>query len=275
MFGSSKKKYCVICNDLSEETRNGIFFLLSIHLYVLEPNVRIFKNLKHIMSNTTEVKCVVTGDGGVGKTCTLVTYAQGAFPVEYTPTIFDNHEVRSFFFFFFGNVRSFSQRDYDKQVYVDINMNKVKLNLCDTAGQEDYDRLRPLSYTNTDILLILFDLETRESFENVLKRWIPEAKEHTTCPWVLVGTKCDSKTHEVSFEEANKFAEEHGAKFYIEISALRGDNMKQLFDRCVRVALDNKVSTFQHTLRRKKYRFVHNHNEDTCRVACKTGCIVS
>ena len=49
------------------------------------------------MSNTTEVKCVVTGDGGVGKTCTLVTYAQGAFPVEYTPTIFDNHEVRSFF----------------------------------------------------------------------------------------------------------------------------------------------------------------------------------
>ena len=59
-------------------------------------------------------------------------------------------------------------------------MKKVKLNLCDTAGQEDYDRLRPLSYTNTDILLILFDLETRESFENVLKRWIPEAKEHTT-----------------------------------------------------------------------------------------------
>lgn len=228
------------------------------------------------MSNTTEVKCVITGDGGVGKTCTLVTYAQGAFPVEYTPTIFDNHEVRSFFYFFLQK-RSivFTALRRHKQVYVDINMKKVKLNLCDTAGQEDYDRLRPLSYTNTDILLILFDLGTRESFENVLKRWIPEAKEHTTCPWVLVGTKCDCKTHEVSFEEANEFAEEHGATFYIEISALRGDNMKQLFDRCVRVALENKVSTLQHTLRRKKYRFVHNHNEDTCRVACTTGCIIS
>ena len=60
-------------------------------------------------------------------------------------------------------------------------------------------------------------------------------------------------------------------RFISKISALRGDNTKQLFDRCVRVALENKVSTLQHTLRRKKYRFVHNHNEDTCRVACATG----
>jgi small GTP-binding protein len=157
---------------------------------------------------------------------------------------------------------------------VHVNRKKVKLNLCDTAGQEDYDRLRPLSYTNTDILLVMFDLGTRESFENVSKRWIPEAREHTSCPWVLVGTKSDCEMHEISFDEANTFAEENGAKFYMEISALKGDNMKQLFERSVRVALDNKVSAFKHSVRRNKYRFVHNHTENTCRVACKTGCIL-
>ena len=152
---------------LLESWRNGNGILTHvIRSMTTLKNVEFSKNLKRV-PNTTEVKCVVTGDGGVGKTCTLVTYAQGAFPVEYTPTIFDNHEVRSFFIFYSKTFDRFSDNKHlydDKQVYVDINMKKVKLNLCDTAGQEDYDRLRPLSYTNTDILLILFDLGTRESF---------------------------------------------------------------------------------------------------------------
>lgn len=64
----------------------------------------------------------------------------------------------------------------------------VSLGLWDTAGQEDYDRLRPLSYPQTDVFLICFSVASPSSFENVTSKWYPEIKHHCPdAPMILVG----------------------------------------------------------------------------------------
>ena len=82
---------------------------------------------------TRSVKVVIVGDGATGKTNLLITFTQNAFPQDYVPTVFDKYTV---------------------QVTAD-NQQPINLDLWDTAGQEEYDRIRPLSYPGADIFLLL------------------------------------------------------------------------------------------------------------------------
>jgi len=94
-----------------------------------------------------DIKLMVVGDGSVGKTCLLISYAQNKFPRDYVPTVFDNYAVT-----------------------VNVGGEPYTLALFDTAGQEDYDRLRPLSYPQTNIFLVCYSVVMPTSFENVQQK---------------------------------------------------------------------------------------------------------
>ena len=67
---------------------------------------------------------------------------------------------------------------------------QVELALWDTAGQEDYDRLRPLSYPDTDVILMCFSIDSPDSLENIPEKWTPEVKHFCPLvPIILVGNK--------------------------------------------------------------------------------------
>ncbi|RMZ81102.1 hypothetical protein DV738_g2531, partial [Chaetothyriales sp. CBS 135597] len=175
------------------------------------------------------IKCVVVGDGAVGKTCLLISYTTNKFPSEYVPTVFDNYAVT-----------------------VMIGDEPYTLGLFDTAGQEDYDRLRPLSYPQTDVFLVCFSVTSPASFENVREKWFPEVHHH--CPGVpclIVGTQVDlrddasvreklakQKMSPVRKEDGERMAKELGAVKYVECSALTQYKLKDVFDEAIVAALE-------------------------------------
>ena len=64
--------------------------------------------------------------------------------------------------------------------------------MWDTAGQEDYDRLRPLSYANASVFVACFNLTDRDSFQNIESKWVPELRHYLKkAPIILVGCKKD------------------------------------------------------------------------------------
>ena len=172
------------------------------------------------------VKCVTVGDGAVGKTCMLISYTTGHFPEEYIPTVFDNYTAN-----------------------VMVEGKPISLGLWDTAGQEDYDRLRPLSYPATDVFLVCFSVDSMTSLENVENKWLPEINKF--CPeiaFVLVGTKSDFRDEPpagkanqlVPVSAAESVAAAQKAAKYIECSARTEHNLKAVFDQAINVAINQR-----------------------------------
>jgi Ras-related C3 botulinum toxin substrate 1 len=69
-----------------------------------------------------------------------------------------------------------------------VRKRQCSLGLWNTAGQEDYDRLRPLSYPQTDVFLVFARVGDKSTYESVEQKWIPEIKYHCPdTPFIIVG----------------------------------------------------------------------------------------
>lgn len=123
--------------------------------------------------------------------------------------------------------------------------------LWDTAGQEEYERLRPLSYSKAHVILIAFSIDQPDSLENVAAKWIEET--NTLCPGIpviLVGLKKDLREDPNAIDEMARqglrfidtaqgeaVCQQIGAKRYLECSALTGENVDAVFEVASRAAL--------------------------------------
>ncbi|KAI4342123.1 hypothetical protein MLD38_026780 [Melastoma candidum] len=178
------------------------------------------------MSASRFIKCVTVGDGGVGKTCMLISYTSNTFPTDYVPTVFENFSAN-----------------------VVVDGSTVNLGLWDTAGQEDYNRLRPLSYPGADVFLLAFSLTSKASYENIAKKWIPELQHYAPgVPVILVGTKLDLREDKqfladhpdavpITTAQGEELKKLISATAYIECSSKTQQNVKAVFDAAIKVVL--------------------------------------
>ncbi|KAJ1845720.1 GTP-binding protein Rho1, partial [Coemansia sp. RSA 2611] len=167
-------------------------------------------------------KLVIVGDGACGKTCLLIVFSKGTFPELYVPTVFENYVAD-----------------------VEVDGKQVELALWDTAGQEDYDRLRPLSYPDSHVILICFSIDSPDSLENVQEKWISEVMHFCQgLPIILVGCKKDLRGEPsinpeglVKYDLAQQTANRIKAHKYMECSAKTGDGVREVFEEATRAAL--------------------------------------
>uniref|UniRef100_A0A914CBS6 Ras-like GTP-binding protein Rho1 n=1 Tax=Acrobeloides nanus TaxID=290746 RepID=A0A914CBS6_9BILA len=181
--------------------------------------------------NAIRKKLVVVGDGSCGKTCLLTVFSKDYFPETYIPTVFETDVTD-----------------------IEVNGNLVELALWDTAGQEDYDRLRPLSYPDTDVILLCFSIDSPVSLINVKEKWSPEVKHFCPhIPIILVGNKKDirndptvlnelsqNKIDPVKPEDGKVMAEKINAFTYVECSAKTKEGVREVFEKATTAALQQK-----------------------------------
>lgn len=176
------------------------------------------------MSDTIKRKLVIVGDGACGKTSLLYVFTLGEFPTEYHPTVFENYVT---------DCR--------------VDGKAVQLTLWDTAGQEEYQRLRPLLYSKAHVILVGFAINDPELLRNAAVRWGAEVAQYCPLvPVILVGLKLDLRTRArdgndprrfVQPEQGQRAASDMGARRYIELLALTGEGVDDVFENATRISL--------------------------------------
>ena len=154
------------------------------------------------------LKYIIIGDAAVGKSNLLLRYAHGQFKEEYQLTIGVEFGAKN----------------------IKIDNKSFRIQIWDTAGQENFRSITRAYYKNSCCALVVYDISNRESFDHI-SNWIEDCKNQSpkTIFMCLVGNKCDlNEKRQVSIEEGREFAEKNGMIFF-ETSAKTGQNVEEDF----------------------------------------------
>ncbi|XP_071083758.1 transforming protein RhoA-like [Haliotis cracherodii] len=186
----------------------------------------------------TEVKAILVGDAGCGKSCLFFRLLNGQFiPKQQVESTFERGASTVF-----------------------VKGQKIELMICDAGGSSIFDSLRQLSYNDVDVIVMCYSITDRDSLQNLSERWRPEMMNSVTSdrPIVLVATKKDLRDSDHSFSSvrgSDKVQQEpvttlegqemrgklHAVDF-IECSAKQDDGVRELFQRVAEVGLESSRS---------------------------------
>jgi len=152
-------------------------------------------------------KLLIIGDSGVGKSSLLVRFADNTFSGNYITTIGVDFKIRT----------------------INVNGERVKLQIWDTAGQERFRTITSTYYRGTHGVIVVYDVTSGESFVNV-KRWLHEINQNCDdVSRILVGNKCeDPESRVVLHDDAKRLASQMGIQFF-ECSAKMDINVEEMF----------------------------------------------
>lgn len=172
------------------------------------------------MNYDEKCQLLIIGDSTVGKTSILSRFTEGTFSPNYLATV---------------GLDFFTKDEY-------FNNKIVRIKIWDTAGQERYKALTQGFFRNAHGILIVFDVTNSETFDN-LKYWVQSIHTHLgekgNVKVIIIGNKIDLP-REVKKEDAEKYAEENGYK-YFETSALNGEGIEESIKYLVQQVLDSQV----------------------------------
>jgi len=177
------------------------------------------------MSEKYVIRVITIGYTDVGKTSIIMQFTQGKFIDKYVSTIGIDFRSKP----------------------IKIGDTTVKVTVIDTAGQEKYKGIVKSFYNKANGILLTFDLSKKDSFSR-LDYWVEELKDNIGTKdiyIVLVGNKKDKKEREVSYEEAQKYAEDNNFGGYFEVSAKKNEGIDELFLDVTKGALKKIINSNQ------------------------------
>mmetsp|Transcript_43982 Transcript_43982/g.121706 ORF Transcript_43982/g.121706 Transcript_43982/m.121706 type:complete len:207 (-) Transcript_43982:196-816(-) len=163
-----------------------------------------------------QIKLLMIGDSGVGKTCLLLRYANDSFSPTFITTIGIDFKIKN----------------------IQLDGKRIKLQIWDTAGQERFRTITTSYFRGAQGILLVYDVTDRNSFISI-RNWVAQIQMHAdvNVNKILIGNKCDvADQRAISYEEGEALAKEYNINFY-ETSAKQDLNVEKAF---ITIATDVK-----------------------------------